>query len=149
MYPNLPNPPRRDSPRKYGNFDSPQQVYDKDRGGCLSLWLIGSTLFSLYGLFVLCQAVSIVSDRSSFYSNRSGLMCAFVLLGAIVIGSLVSLFGIWNWKKWGVYGIATMSIASPIIEGLVGAPDASDLVAAVVQLTILYFLVKDKWDYFE
>lgn len=126
---------------KYNSDERPE------RGGCLTLWLVLSFGVGLLGVLMYVNLLGVVAERPGALRIISPV--ALILFGILILSSLLFLADIWRWKRRGVYGIAITAIASPFIETMLRTADSSDWVAPVIQLGILYFLVKDKWDYFE
>lgn len=119
----------------------------RKRGGCLTLWVTVSAIMGVIAAFGFCNLLGVVGRVPPALRRIS--IGSMFLLGGLIAAQLVCLWGIWQWKKWGVYGMAAIAIASPFIEGALGIATATDWLAPFIQLGILYFLVKDKWDYFE
>ena len=119
----------------------------RERSGCLNLWLIASIVFGLIALFGLIQVWELVLRTPNAFQRVSPI--GLILLSALLIGMLICVWGIWRWKRWAVYGIALTSIVSPFVEYAFFRADASDVIAPFIQIAVLYFLVKDKWDDFE
>lgn len=121
----------------------PQTNYTSkpERGGCLSIWLALSALLNVLAFLALVGLVSTAERRGLGF-------VIYLLLGATLV-SLVCIYGMYNWKRWGVYGVAAISIISPIVQIIVGIATVRDYVAPFIQLGVLYYLVKDKWDHFD
>ena len=119
----------------------------RERGGCLSLWLAASALFGALAVITLLQLWNLVLQTPNAFQRVSPVV--LVLFSALIIGLLVCLGGIWNWKRWGVYGAALCSIVSPFVESAMGVANAQDWIAPIIQIAVLWYLVKDKWDDFE
>ncbi len=103
-----------------------KKIASRERGGCLSLWLVlvmGSNLLGIFG-----------------FATEGTLN--FLAL-ALSIGHFACAAALWNWKKWGAYGLA-VSFALTFILGLVFV-DMLSLVSAVVPAILLYFLASPKW----
>jgi hypothetical protein len=120
----------------------------RERGGCLTVWLTVSIAVNLIAGFVLCNTFSSISSRPSGSVRPDATIILLFLIG-LLVASLTCLWAIWNWKRWGVYGIAAFSIFSPFLEIAFGTATTTDFIAPFIQLGILYFLVKDRWDDFE
>lgn len=119
----------------------------RERSGCLNLWLGASALFGAFAVVSMIDLWAFVFRTPNAFQRVSPV--ALFLYSALLIGLLVCVWGIWKWKQWGVYGAALTSIASPFIEYSLGVATTSDWVAPFVQIIILYYLVKDKWDDFD
>lgn len=131
---------------------APQKVTsdEKSRGGCLTIWLGVSLAFSLISAVLLLQVLDAFRPgalRPGYRMPFSGF--GIILLLGLVVAHIVSLYGAWNWKRWGIYGLGTVIFASPVVETLLGTATATDCFAPIVQVCILWLLVRNKWDYFE
>ena len=120
----------------------------KERGGCLTLYLVVIILFSIFGLvsaFSLnstaqqLAAQGVAVNIPSWYAPAQILSVILVLVGAV---------GTWMWKKWGPY----LLIAN-LVFGVVTALLAGQILAAVLAIVIsggiLWYVLKDKWALFE
>lgn len=112
-----------------------------DRGGCLSLWLGASVLFSILALFLFFGIGGELTRRGY------GLLFIFGIVAVII--NLVCLYGIYNWKRWGVYGFVAADIIGLVVNVIAGSVTAATCVSPFVQLGILWYLVNDKWDAFD
>jgi uncharacterized integral membrane protein len=119
----------------------------RDRGGCLTLWLSVSIILSIFAIVGILGVFGEVSRSSLAVQSRA--QAGVTLLGLLIVGGLICLFGMLNWKRWGVYGIAATSIISPFIEAMFFRATLTDFVAPFVQIGLLFWLVKDKWEHFE
>jgi hypothetical protein len=122
----------------YINFYSASRE-TKEQGGCLKYWLAYAIVISL---LVIWFVPNLISNTNSYKTAAIG----------ISILQIISIIGIWFWKKWGVFGYAATNLVSPIIAFL--RVDAfSDSVVSLVQglslILVLYLLVKPKWQFFE
>jgi hypothetical protein len=140
----LTKPPGSD----YDDYSLRWKAPTRERGGCLTTWLVVSTGVALLSVFLICQTLAVVTGRSGL-SLRPGTWLGIIVIGGLFIAHLRCLWGIWAWKRWGVKGIAALSIISPLVEVAFGTATATDFVAPFIQIGILYFLVKDRWDDFE
>jgi len=118
----------------------------RDRGGCLTAWLLllgtGSLIGLLIGLIAFSQSV--------------------ILGGILLIGGAVSFAGVsgtWRLKKWGYNLLMTLYVIN-IVIGVLGLCVSSSLslgsvsslgsiVGALVAMLILFLLVHDRWEAFE
>lgn len=119
----------------------------RERGGCLTAWLIVSALAAVFAVFVYFQLLSLISENLIVQQRISG---AYIFaLGALIVASIVGLWGIWNWKKWGVYLMVFTSLASAALEFMLGIATATDIIQPFLQIGLLAWLVSSRWDYFE
>jgi hypothetical protein len=119
----------------------------RERSGCLNLWLGASALFGALAVVGLVQIWDLVLRTPNAFQRISPI--ALLIYSGLLIGMLVSVWGIWKWKRWAVYAAAMCSIVSPFAESALKVADAQDWIAPFVQIAILYYLVKDKWDDFD
>ncbi len=70
-------------------------------------------------------------------------LISFFLGLSFSLGAIVFAVALWNWKKWGVYGLATIMVASFFI-GIV-LVDLFLVMNSIVPALILVFLVAPKW----
>lgn len=141
VYVYTPSPPA--TPRR---SDSPLSG-KRERGGCLTVWVAASAIVGVIAVFGFFNLLGVIG-RIPTAARRISIGTLF-LFGGLLAAQLVCLWGIWEWKKWGVYGMAAIAIASPFVEGALGVATATDWIAPFIQIGILYFLIKDKWGYYE
>jgi hypothetical protein len=132
----------------------------RERGGCLTIILLFFTIITFYSISSIIKAITHPAsayDRSIF---------PFINLILIAI-DLISLYGIWKWKKWGVKLLVTGYIfyilLSIIVEITLHIYDSLfqsrffmlDVVGAIMILavfipilTFFYLEVKKRWQYF-
>ena len=117
---------------------------DRERGGCLSLYLgIGLIL----GPIVVLLYLNLLSDRRVTLLIPGWFL---VVQFALIILTFIFTYQTWHWKRWGLYGLyGTMIFGNLLSIGIgIGNP-SRDLIQLVVQPLILYGLVRNKMDYFE
>ena len=112
-----------------------------DRGGCLSLWLGASVLFSIIAGFVILGAGGELTRRGY------GLLFVFAI--AAIVVNLVCIYGIYNWKRWGVIGFIAATVIGLVLNMIGGTATASTCASPFVQFGILWYLLNDKWDEFD
>lgn len=142
--PNSTTPPLGPS-----NFQ-PEEV--RQRGGCLTIWLglsLALALISAANLFQLLDYLRPGALRPGAGITSSELIGIIVGYGVLVIGIIASIYGIWHWKRWGVYGMVAVVFVSPVIELMVGDLVPRDCVQPFLQSGFLWFLIRNKWKYFE
>jgi hypothetical protein len=112
----------------------------RERSGCLTFWLGANAVLAVIALVVI---VGVARESQSFLNP-------LVFWGTILMPAfIVSLVGIWNWKRWGVYGLAAVIILSSGVQQIVNYKPFENLAAMIVQLAILYVLVRGQWTAFE
>ena len=112
-----------------------------DRGGCLNLWLGASALFGVLGIFLILG----LADEL----GRRGMGFFYVVSLVALVAALVCVYGIYQWKRWGVYGLVATSFINLTVSVMAGIATATSCVSPFVQVAILWYLVHDKWDVFE
>ncbi|HEX2908787.1 MAG TPA: hypothetical protein VHO69_18090 [Phototrophicaceae bacterium] len=150
MYPdyrdrNLAHPPTKypsSAPLPVTNYD-----IKPERGGCLTSWLVVSSGASAVAVLGFLWIMGVVSSHPQ--AARQMPPGDILLFGIVMLVNIGSLVGIWKWKRWGVYGIVATAIASPFMEWAMGIATTTDFISPFIQLGILSFLLKDKWDYFD
>lgn len=111
----------------------------KERGGCLTYWLVYAAFTAILLIWFLPNIIS----TTQFFKIAS--------IG-ITVFQIISLVGIWLWKKWGVFSYVSFTLLSPIvaffrIESVL--PVFISLIGSLSFILILYLLVKPKWQFFE
>ena len=122
----------------------------KQLGGCLTAWMGVSLAVSLISALVIFQLLDLLRPGNLRPgANTTPVIFYIVAVAVMLLINIASLYGMWNWKRWGVYGVASISIISPIVELIAGTAVTRDFVQPFIQLGILWFLIRDKWEYFE
>ena len=122
----------------------------RERGGCLTAWLGVSLALSLIGAVLFLQVLDGFRPgalRPGFRMPFSSFAVVFMI--GLTIADIVCLYGTWNWKRWGVYGLVVVAIVSPLAESMLGRAAEADFIAPIVQMVILWLLLRNKWQYFE
>src|SRR5688572_25122347 len=111
----------------------------RERSGCLNLWLGASAFFAAVSGWVLFQILNAIANQPE-QPVADGKWLAILLFSIMIVATLIFLRAIVLWRKWGVYGMVVVSLASPFIKQALVRTNASDLIAPFVQLLILFFL---------
>jgi len=112
----------------------------KDRSGCLTYWLFNAAAIALLLIYFLLPNIR---SNSTWLTN---------IMISISVLQLVSIAGIWSWRKWGVFGYVILNLISPIIAFLNSGTISQTLISLTESLSlllVLYLLVKPKWQFFE
>ena len=102
----------------------------RERGGCLSMWLVAVMGFNLLGNCMLLA-------NGIFDVIALGLSAANIVCAAAV----------WNWKRWGAYGLASSFSVSFIIGLALG--DGYTIASSLLPAALLFSLVEPKWRWME
>lgn len=117
---------------------------ERERGGCLSVFLVFIIGANLFYMAVICNEYS---QLSRFSGASSSVMPLFMLLFAVEAVVIACAVAVWNWKSWGYYGLLIGYAISFVLGLLSGA--MTSVVGAIVGGGILFFLVNDKIDEFD
>ena len=69
------------------------------------------------------------------------------VLGTVALVNVVLAVGIWNWKKWGVYGFYIMTGMSFVINIYIDVGLVSSLLG-LLGAVLVYLLTRSRWQYF-
>jgi len=111
----------------------------KERGGCLTYGLAYMTLIAITLIYFLPQTIS------AFPGFK-------IVIISFVVFQIISIIGIWLWKKWGVWGFAVVTLISPVTNYLNTASVLQAFLSLIFSLStilLLYLFVKPKWQFFE
>jgi hypothetical protein len=118
-----------------------------ERGGCLITWLSVAVFSGLFGIYLFVDTLNFFISNG--LTSRSDLMIPLFLLGIDALVIFVCLWGIWTWRRWGVYGFVIFNFAGTLIGVVFVQNNPMTLFTPILQTAILYLLVKDKWRAFE
>jgi hypothetical protein len=107
----------------------------RERGGCLTLWLVVATIGNGLGLL---GAIGLIAQ-----SGQSWISLLSASLGIASFGCVVA---IWMWKKWGIYGYGVAMVLSIVVSLVTGLYYA---VAGVIGLTVFAYAVLTRMDEFD
>ena len=116
---------------------------NRERGGCLSIWLIlglGASIVGVVGGALYFQSAT--SIRGGSYTP---VVILFVLLGIL---QFVSVIGMIRWQRWAAYLYAGVSIISLLLAAGLGT-SGSNLTAGVGGLIFFYLMIRRKWELFD
>lgn len=109
----------------------------KERGGCLTAYLVVMIILQLFGVVVVF-----------FYDKIPGVppMDKTTLIISVVLGvlALIGLIGTWLLKAWGVYAYAIANVASIIVTAM-DKFNAITLAFSIAFLALFIYLTKDIW----
>jgi hypothetical protein len=113
----------------------------KERHGCVTSWLVFMIVAnSLIGLIYLLVPESISKEMD-------GKIPIYILsiLGLIAIANVVFSLALFKWKLWGFYGFIVSSLASFIINLLIGT-EVVQSVMGLIGIAFLYGVLQIKKD---
>lgn len=143
-----------DKPKKFEYGEKPKYDYpmEPERGGCLTAFLVVAFLGQIASIFI---ALSLQSDINSLSSSVRAsassevgfaqMIVYFVIIVAVI--GLVCIWGLWNWKRWGYYGIIALYVIGAILNLVSGSIPTA--VGSFVGLGVLVYLMRDKADYLD
>ena len=103
----------------------------------LTLWIIGSAVSVSSVLYSF-------TGRATAYAVLGHPDWAILPLGFLSLVNLVCVLAIWNWKRWGMYGLAGSATAFFIIT-LISLSFFVALIT-IVGVVIIGFLVRPVWN---
>jgi hypothetical protein len=120
----------------------PLAPVERKRGGCLSAVVIVSMIVNMLAGLSYIFAGSRVLDA---YPGMPGWVIPIYTV--LCLFGAVSAYGVWSWKKWGLYGFAFVSLISFIFNVIYIGFLLS--LSGFLGLVILYFLIRPVWKYME
>lgn len=115
----------------------------RKQGGCLTAFLL--FMFVANGMSALSYLMGSETIRKVVPNMPAW---APPVLAVMSLANVAFAYGIWNYKKWGVYGIVVSSIVALVINLMSGIPITSSLFG-LVGLAILFYLIRPVWEDFE
>jgi len=116
---------------------------ERERGGCLTTFLVFVIGINVFFLFTFCVQAS----QLSRYSNSSAVLPILGLAFAIQCAVIACAVAVWNWKTWGYYGLAVAYVIQIVIMLLAG--NILSVVGSGLGLVILVSLVNSRLEMFE
>jgi membrane protein YdbS with pleckstrin-like domain len=111
----------------------------KERGGCLSAFLL---LVAIHGVLSAALIGYLRTER-----DLTSPWWVWAILFVFALADIVAMFGVWKWKKWGLW-LYAISTGVGIAIGLVLTASQWIVFHDIIPLAILGYLVKDKQKYF-
>ncbi|RPI94448.1 MAG: hypothetical protein EHM40_06515 [Chloroflexi bacterium] len=115
------------------------QPAERKRGGCLTAFLIAMLIINpLVGLYYLFAGSTLRETLPSLPEWRIS------VLTILALANFAFAIGIWNWKRWGVFGFAGSALVAFLINaiqfGFVGA------LSGLIGVVLLAVLVVPIWN---
>jgi len=124
----------------------------RERGGCLTVYLLASVVFGILAIILLLTAGALVTaaNVSGVATGTSASLPVFPLIVDVVgvVVAIAGVYGAWTWKKWGIYAIGA-SFAISAVGNILNGNFGGAVLGVVIEAAILWYLVKDKWALFE
>jgi hypothetical protein len=123
-------------------YNQSNLVAKRQRGGCLTTWLVVVSISQLSTTYTLFQSIANHSLHLPQWYQY-----------ALIIGVLISIIGtvgIWLWKKWGVFCYLSAIFLNIVVAVIAGSIIVLPILAigSIIGLAILYIVLRDKWQYF-
>lgn len=134
---------------QYRSSQETSYTPEHTRGGCLTAWLVVQSIGVALGGVGLCTLLS----------QEGGALVALIG-GALLVLTAISIYGVWNLRKWGFYmqltlyllgiGGSLLSICTLSSSGTGTATGAvGELIGSIIGLIIFGLLVQQRWEMFE
>jgi hypothetical protein len=121
---------------------------ERPRSGCLTVYLVLVIVFSLLSA-VQYLAMGAVVRAGLEQMGMSVPGWYLPLMGVLSLAQIAFAIGIWQWKRWGVYGFVGLSLLSIVFNMVAGISPVFTIIASAIGLGILFFVVRPLWDHFE
>jgi hypothetical protein len=116
-------------------------MQSRERGGCLTAWLI---LVLIANALIAFYYLTSTSALQQVYPVSSVIFLLLAVIGAV---NVVSAIGLWTWHRWGFYLFGVTSLITLVINIGIGLPIVSSLLG-LVGVGILWFLLRNRWQAF-
>ncbi len=116
---------------------SSPEIKKRERGGCLSAWLILIIAGNIVMAFINLINATRVADIGWIFALQSFLSVINVVFAT----------AIWNWKKWGVYGLFFIIVMGFVLNLIWGTTLTT--LAALIPAILLTLLIQPLWKEFE
>lgn len=132
---------RDKSKNDYYHSDKPEH------GGCLGAFLGFIIIGNIIGIILILimrnwnQNGPLIWDLNLAYGSSLVSMTPFLSIGTS-IATIICAYGLWNWKRWGYYGLIGLFVVAIVSSLFVGSLIGG--VSSVVAIAVLLFLMKDK-----
>ena len=121
------------------NYGGDSDLYQ--RHGCLTLWLAAM-------LIAACGALAFLTDFDPGQAPAA-VNILITCASCILLVQIVSLIGIFNWQKWGVYTLGLSLIASPIFRLLTGGLSPQSIISVFFGFFMIYVFIRPHWKHYK
>src|SRR3712207_1865099 len=118
---------------------------EKNRGGCLSGWLVFTFITSFLAT-IFGMGLASLSLYGNLEIRRSLVGMSDTLLAYAIISyiALICVIGMINWKRWGFYGYILCTVAMGAIAHSLGLP-LSRVLLSSSGIIVLGALILERW----
>ncbi|MEP7284468.1 MAG: hypothetical protein ABI947_01710 [Chloroflexota bacterium] len=114
----------------------------RERGGCLTAWLLLASLANPAGvLYYLLNG----NGLTRVLHLGSWVIPTFTLIGVLIT---ICVVGIWQWKKWGVQGFLILGTITFFLN-LFTLGLSAGTIGGLLGMGTVWYLVHNKWEQFE
>ena len=122
----------------------------RERGGCLSLYLVLAIFGSVLGLLAVSGLGAVNAQLAANGVGVTPLPSWYVPAEVVlIVATLVAIYGIVSWKKWGVYLLVVLWIAGLVVTVAGGQSIVTGLVTLLIEAALLALVLRNKWALFE
>ena len=111
------------------------------RSGCLTAFIIILIVLYALGAIGYFLAGPLLAGMVPGYTAASS-----IYSGILSLLSIVFLFGVWKYKKWGFYGFIAVSIINIVLSIFMGGDIITSVISGLIFPLILYFLIRPIWN---
>ncbi len=128
---------RKDAQRTLTALGIDYEFNERGRGFWLSAYLVLTIVVSSINLILVLW--SIISIYRNFIDYQQ------VLIALSELASIRFAIAIWNWKKWGVYGVVGVIVLNMLLALLQGGSIEGAVLRAISAIAILALIIRPKW----
>jgi hypothetical protein len=126
-----------------GGIMTTNTVSERQRTGCLSTWLI-----ILIGINVFAAISYITGGNSVFYRRPEAPDWLLIAFGVVFVLNIICAYGLWAWKKWGLYGFGLSFVATMALHAVIGGNTIAVLIA-ILGIFMIFALIRGNTAAFE
>jgi hypothetical protein len=117
---------------------------EKSRSGCLTAWLVIMFIGVIPALLIMFITPQETMQKCC---NIPGWYKYFMLVTSTVY--MLSIAGIWMWKRWGFYGVIAIFFINYSTAFLIGINLTRGAIRDLIGPIILYILLRPVWKHLE